>query len=72
MARGPKTRFFEEAIANGLDSAVDKFPYAFRGDEGDTLGDLRAELGALNEQERKERLQELFNYWQAFDDAHDD
>ena len=64
MARGPKTRFLDHAIKNGLDSAVRAFPDAFKSDE----------LAALRTLERplRERLEELHRYWQEFDDKHDD
>jgi hypothetical protein len=63
--RGPKTRFAEDAIAHGLDSAVSKFPDALNADG-------IAKLRAVTEKELKVRLKELFAYWQEFDDALDD
>jgi hypothetical protein len=64
VARGPKTRFLEDAIENGLDSAAAKFPQAFKVDD-------IAALRELSEAQRKEKLQELLKYWEEIDRGFD-
>ena len=60
MARGPKTRFLEDAIENGVDSAVAKFPQAFTADEV-------AAWTKLPEPQRKQELQKRFKQSQEID-----
>ena len=65
MARGPKTRFLEDAIENGLDSAVAKFPQAFGADQVATWA-------KLPEPQRKQELQKEFKKSQEIDNGFDD
>ena len=50
MTRGPEACFFAHEIVNGLHSAANKFPSVIGGDH---LPNLRAELEAPNEEQRK-------------------
>jgi hypothetical protein len=62
MARGAKTRFLDDAIENGVNSAVAKFPQAFNADEV-------AALTELPEPQRRQELQVRLKQSQEIDEA---